>query len=103
MESLLRERIQLRISENLNFALSKLRSHTQLLPCTPRAGWYLPLQLTNDRDSSEFALELLQTKGVYLHPGDLFDFAQSNHLVISLLTDPEIFQEGIRRLLDRRS
>ena len=36
-----------------------------------------------------------------VHPGYFFDFAGEAFLVVSLLTDPEAFDEGIRRVLRR--
>jgi hypothetical protein len=38
---------------------------------------------------------------VHVHPGYLFDFAGEAYLVVSLLTRPQIFREGIGRLLKR--
>jgi alanine-synthesizing transaminase len=34
-----------------------------------------------------------------VHPGYFFDFETDGYVVISLLTEPRIFDEGVRRLL----
>jgi aspartate/methionine/tyrosine aminotransferase len=48
--------------------------------------------------AEDVALELLERHLIHLHPGYLFDFAQDDHLVISLLLPEEVFQEGVTRL-----
>jgi alanine-synthesizing transaminase len=44
---------------------------------------------------------LLSEDGVLVHPGHFYDFGAEGYLVISLLPPPEVFQEGMRRLLAR--
>jgi hypothetical protein len=34
-----------------------------------------------------------------VHPGHFYDFASEGHLVVSLITEPHLFKEGISRLL----
>ncbi len=63
-------------------------------------GWYAILRVSNLRDDEELALRLLQERSVYLHPGHFYDFSESGHLVISLLTSATDFAEGLSRLLD---
>jgi hypothetical protein len=46
-------------------------------------------------------MELASKDGVLVHPGHFFDFSSEGHLVISLLTNPEVFAEGIARILTR--
>jgi len=36
---------------------------------------------------------------VYVHPGHFFDLPGEGYLVLSLLPPPEVFQEGIRRVV----
>jgi len=45
------------------------------------------------------AIALLAKTGAYLHPGHFYDFAQSGHLVVSLIVQEQEFAEGIRRTL----
>lgn len=98
MDTSLRAGIEKRIRENLNFASEQLGSFQNLRLLKPRAGWYLPIVFESKHDDETSAIKLLQSFGVHVHPGHLFDFAQPNHLVISLLPEPSIFKEGIRRL-----
>ena len=64
-------------------------------------GWYTVIRVPNLRGDAEWALELLRTDNVHVHPGYLFDFPSQAYLVTSLLTAPEIFREGTARLLRR--
>jgi aspartate/methionine/tyrosine aminotransferase len=49
----------------------------------------------------ELVLELLNRDGVLVHPGYFFDFPREGFLVISLLPGPDVFREGVARLLFR--
>jgi aspartate/methionine/tyrosine aminotransferase len=42
---------------------------------------------------------LLEQERVAVHPGYFFDFASDGFLVVSLLTPPDVFAEGARRIL----
>ena len=62
-------------------------------------GWSVLLRRPAVGTDEAFAETLLASQGVLLHPGTFFRIATEGHLVASLLTDPEIFDEGIRRTL----
>ncbi len=64
-------------------------------------GWYITLQVPRIRSEEEWALELLERDDVLVQPGFFYDFESEAFLVVSLLTEGTVFQEGIRRL--RRS
>ncbi len=79
----------------------------QLTPDCPvdrlkaEGGWYVILKVPSTRADEDWAVELLSRDSVFVHPGHFYDFSSEGHLVISLLPPPEVFQEGIRRLLAR--
>jgi aspartate/methionine/tyrosine aminotransferase len=50
------------------------------------------------RSEEEWVLELLAREDVLVQPGFFYDFASEAYLVVSLLTAPEVFREGMRRL-----
>jgi aspartate/methionine/tyrosine aminotransferase len=52
-------------------------------------------------DEEQLAIELLERDSVAVHPGYFFDFPSPGVLVLSLLPRPELFAEGVRRLLRR--
>jgi aspartate/methionine/tyrosine aminotransferase len=57
------------------------------------AGWYAVIPVLDEEES---ALGLLRDYNVLVHPGYFYDFERSGYLVVSLLTRPEVFEEGIR-------
>ena len=61
-------------------------------------GWYITVQVPRVRSEEEWCLELLAREDVLVQPGFFYDFASEAYLVVSLLTAPEIFREGIARL-----
>ncbi len=53
------------------------------------------------KSEEEWCLELLESDAVLAQPGFFYDFESDGFLVLSLLPPPEIFREGLRRLLER--
>lgn len=68
----------------------------------PAGGWSAVLRLSDPRPDEEIALDLLDREGVLVHPGYFFDFATDDFLVLSLLPEPDLFAEGVRRLVASR-
>jgi alanine-synthesizing transaminase len=62
-------------------------------------GWYAVLRVPAVQSDEDFAIELLTAKGVYVHPGHLYDFPADGHLILSLLTPEKGLAEGVRLLL----
>ena len=61
-------------------------------------GWYATIQVPRIRGEEQWALELLDSHNVLVQPGFFYDFETEAYLVLSLLTPPEVFREGVRRL-----
>ena len=61
-------------------------------------GWYATLRLPAVVSEEEWVHALLE-RGVYVHPGAFFDFADSPLVVISLLTPERDFDEGVNLLV----
>ena len=64
------------------------------------AGWSSVLRVPSTRSEEDLVVDLLDRDGVLVHPG-FFDFAHEAFLVVSLLAEPQVFAEGIRRVLER--
>ncbi len=67
----------------------------------PGGGWMLLLELPATRDDANWAWQALESCHVLTHPGYLYglDSACSRPiLAVSLLTPPDIFQAGLRRI-----
>jgi hypothetical protein len=52
------------------------------------------------RSDEDLAIALLRECGVLVHPGHFYDFPNDGYLVLSLITEPAVFSEGISRLLN---
>ena len=61
-------------------------------------GWYIVVQMPRIRSEEDWALELLSQESVLTQPGFFYDFESEAFLILSLLTIPEVFREGIARL-----
>ena len=94
-------RIRAAISARTQRNLTKLRSTAlrsiSVLPV--EGGWSAVLRVPSTESDEELALRLIEEHGVVVHPGYFFDFAADGYLVVSLLTEPPVFDEGVRRLL----
>ncbi len=63
-------------------------------------GWYSVVKVNKNIDEEIMAYDLLNLKDVYIHPGYFFDFTCEGYIVLSLLTPAEIFEDGIKRILE---
>ena len=61
-------------------------------------GWYAIIRMPRIRGEEDWALELLARHDVLLQPGFFYDFESEAYLIASLLTPPDVFAEGVRRL-----
>jgi aspartate/methionine/tyrosine aminotransferase len=66
-------------------------------------GFYATLRLPGTRSEEAWVLDLLERDGVHVQPGYFFDFPSEAYVVLSLLTDETIFDEGVERLVRRVS
>ncbi len=94
--------IRRRITERVQRNLERLRAATTpsvtLLPV--EGGWSAVIRVPRVKTDEDIAIELIEKHGVIVQPGYFFDFQDDGHLVVSLLTEPGIFDEGIRRVMD---
>ena len=88
----LRKPVQSQIIARLRENLAALQSST-LRILDVEAGWYA---IVSQEEGAE--LRLLRDHDVLVQPGYFYDFESPRYIVISLLTPPDIFTEGIRRL-----
>jgi aspartate/methionine/tyrosine aminotransferase len=80
--------------------LDKLLSTQKL--CTRlniEGGWYAILRVPVTGSDEELALELLNIRGVYVHPGHFYDFPADGYLVVSLITPELPFAAGMEALV----
>jgi alanine-synthesizing transaminase len=65
------------------------------------AGWSAVVRVPAAGGEEDLVVELVEEDGVLVHPGFLFDFPSEAFVVVSLLPEPSVFAEGVRRLLER--
>jgi hypothetical protein len=63
-------------------------------------GWYVVLELTRLEDEEKFIMDLIERQGVLVHPGYFYDFDRSGIIVLSLIVEPSVFQEGMLRIMN---
>ncbi len=63
-------------------------------------GWSAVLRIGETLDEEALCLELL-ADGVVVQPGFFYDFQRPGHLVVSLLPEPDVFREGLARVVAR--
>jgi alanine-synthesizing transaminase len=94
-------RIRGAIAQRIRRNLDRLRSlslpSATVLPV--EGGWSAVVRVPSTQSDEDLALRLIEEHGVVVHPGYFFDFDSEGYLVISLLTEPATFDEGMRRLL----
>ena len=81
-------------------SLDELLAGSECNRLVGEGGWYAVLRVPRTRSDEQWALELLEREGVYVHPGHFFDFVDGGWLVVSLITPEEVFREGVRRIAD---
>ena len=85
---------------NLAFARAALAGSAANI-LNVEGGWYITLQVPQIHSEEEWALQLLERADVLVQPGYFYDFETEAYLVVSLLTAPEIFREGLARLVQQ--
>jgi hypothetical protein len=63
------------------------------------AGWYAIAALPPRLPEEEMVERLLRERNVLVQPGYFYDFERSGYLVLSLLTPPDVFREGVHAIL----
>ena len=96
----IQKEIKIRLNKNKRFIEGIIAGdeHYQLLSI--EGGWYAILKILDNQNEEDLVLNLLKNYSVSVHPGYFFDFEEGQHLIISLLTEESIFQEGLRRILN---
>ena len=95
VQPILLDRLRVNLAE-LDVQLAGRPSCTRLLV---EGGWYAVLRVPVLGTDEDLAIDLLSKMGVIVHPGHFYDFPNEGHLVLSLITAPADFREGVDRLL----
>jgi aspartate/methionine/tyrosine aminotransferase len=95
VQPVLLERIRVNLGE-LDRQLASAPSCTRL---SVEGGWYAVMRVPAVQSDEDLAIELLRRTAVVVHPGHFYDFSNDGYLVLSLITEPVVFREGVTRLL----
>ena len=90
--------IKTRLGRNLEALRSAVAAHREITLLPVEGGWSALIQCPATRSDEERALLALD-EGVLVHPGHFFDVLSGCYLVVSLLGDPDIFDEALPHLL----
>jgi alanine-synthesizing transaminase len=98
-----RKRVQPVILDRLRTNLQEFDRQLAAFPSCTRlsveGGWYVVLRVPAIESDENLAIRVLREANVSVHPGHFYDFADEGYLVLSLITDPVDFREGVARLL----
>jgi alanine-synthesizing transaminase len=88
-----------RVGENLSELDQQLAKEKFCSRLEVEGGWNAVIRVPATSSDEDFALELLATKSVYVHPGHFYDFPREGHAVVSLIATQPWFAKGVERLL----
>ncbi len=88
--------VRKQIRERTRGNLEWLRKQCE--PMVVEGGWYAVLPLPDSAAEERFVISLLVEDDVLVQPGFFFDFSGEGCVVLSLLTKPETFREGVARV-----
>jgi alanine-synthesizing transaminase len=97
---LTRRAIGERTLQNLDF-VRRAAAGSPVSVLDVEGGWYATLRLPGTRSELDWALALLDQDEVHAHPGHFFDFEEEAYLVVSLLTQEDVFREATTRIVRR--
>ncbi len=96
IQPLLLDRLRANLEE-LDREIGRQKNCTRL---AVEGGWYAVLRVPVTQSDEDLAVDLLKECSVVVHPGHFFDFPQDGYLVVSLITPPQRFREGMHRVLE---
>ena len=99
-----RKQVQPVLLDRLRVNLVELDRQLGAYPACTRlrveGGWYAVLRVPALGGDEDLAIDVVRKVGVIVHPGHFYDFSKEGHLILSLITEPDVFREGMLRLLE---
>ncbi len=93
------KQVMARVKENLVELDKQLAGQKACSRLEVEGGWNAVIRVPATRLDEELALELLESKGVYVYPGHFYDFPSEGIVVVSLLSPASEFAKGIKLTL----
>src|SRR5215510_5835294 len=94
------QQVMPRIRANLAELDRQLAAQKKCSRLQVEGGWYAVLRVPATRSDEDLALELLDQRSVYVHPGHFYDFHQDGYLVVSLITPEKDFGSGMKQVIE---
>jgi len=98
--AVVRARILERVTRNYRVLGEHVKAYRSIEVLPADAGWSAVLRVPSTRPEEDLVVALMETAGVIVHPGFFFDFSHEAFLVVSLLPEPAVFDDGIRRVME---
>jgi len=96
IQPLLLDRVRANL-EDLDRGIARQKTCQRL---SVEGGWYAVLRAPVTQSDEDLAIDILRKMSVLLHPGHFYDFPSDGHLIVSLITPPKQFREGMGRVLE---
>jgi alanine-synthesizing transaminase len=96
IQALLLDRVRANLSE-LDRGLAKQKTCRRL---DVEGGWYTVLRVPVTQSDEDQAIEILRKLSVLVHPGHFYDFPSDGYLIVSLITPPQNFRQGIAPVVE---
>ena len=96
-----RRQVSSRVRGNYGQLRTAAAGHPSVDVLHADGGWTAVLRIPAVSAEEDVVLRLIEDDGLVVHPGFFFDFPHEAFVVVSLLPEPELFAEGVRRLLER--
>jgi hypothetical protein len=90
-------RVRDRLKTNLARLAKLVARRPELGVLRAAGGWAAVLRVPRQRSEEEWTLGLLR-RGVAVHPGHFYDFANEAYVVLSLIPEPPVFDEALERI-----
>ena len=98
--AVIREQLQKRVHGNYATLREAAAANPAVELLAADAGWSAVLRVPSKVSEEDLVIALLAERGVLVHPGFFFDFPREAFLVSSLLPEPAVFAEGVKRVME---
>ena len=95
------DQIARRIRQNYTTLQVLAEGHPASRLLSVDGGWCAAVQIPATRSEEALVLDLLERERVLVHPGYFFDFPREAFLVLSLLPEPDLFEDAVTRVFAR--
>jgi alanine-synthesizing transaminase len=93
------EQVMSRVRRNLAELDRQLAAQKAVSRLEVEGGWCAVLRVPATHSDEDLALTLLNEKGIYVHPGQFYDFSSGRFLIVSLLIPQPYITQGMSEIL----